>query len=297
MTIGKLGVFALVDTMSAQDASAFAQRVEGWGYGALWIPEAFGNPLVKASWLLARTTRLTLATGIANIYARDPLAALNAQYFLNEQSGGRFVLGLGVSHSPLVEGVRGHKYEKPLAAMRGYLTTMNGSEYQGPPPPEKPRTVIGALGPKMLGMAAELADGAHPYNVTPDHTAKARAIMGPGKLLCPEQMVLLETSPSEARALGRAVVGRYLGFPNYCNNFLRMGFTEADLAGGGSDRLVDALIAWGDENAIRRRIQEHWDAGADQVCIQVVGREGLGLSPRDEEILALLAPKETADVG
>src|SRR5690606_13253086 len=135
--------------------------------------------------------------------ARDPLATLNAQHWLNEQSGGRFLLGLGVSHAPLVEGVRGHAYGKPLAAMRAYLAAMAGMAYQGPPPPAKPMTLLGALGPKMLALAGTLADGAHPYNVTPAHTARAREILGPGKLLCPEQMVLLETSPSEARRIGR----------------------------------------------------------------------------------------------
>jgi len=290
--IGRLGVFAMIDEMTAGAAAALAQRVERWGYGALWIPEAFGNPLVKASWLLGQTRRLTLATGIANIYARDPLATFNAQYWLNEQSGGRFLLGLGVSHSPLVEGVRGHVYEKPLPAMRGYLAAMAAATYNGPPPPAKPQTVLGALGPKMLEMAGRQADGAHPYNVTPAHTAQARAILGPGKQLCPEQMVLLETSATEARRIGRSVVGRYLGFPNYCNNFLRMGFTEDDLAGGGSDRLVDSLIAWGDERAIRARIEEHWAAGADHVCIQAIARERLTPSQEEEKILELLAPLE-----
>jgi len=289
VTIGKLGAFVMIDPFTATEAAELAQRMEARGFGMLWIPEAFGNPLVKASWLLAQTTAITLGTGIANIYARDALAAKNAQWFLNEQSGGRFVLGLGVSHSPLVEGVRGHTYQKPLGAMREYLTTMAANPYQGPPPAQPPRTVLAALGPKMLALAAELADGAHPYNVTPDHTAQARQIMGPNKLLCPAQFVLLEPDAAEARRIGRATVGRYLGFPNYVNNYRRMGFTDADFDGGPSDRLVDAIIAWGDEAAIRRRIQEHWDAGADHVAVQVVAREGLKVSREDEKIYDLLA--------
>ncbi len=289
MNIGKLGVFVMVDLHTAAEAAALAQRLEGWGYGALWIPEAFGNPLVKASWLLAQTTALAIGTGIANIYARDALATMNAQNFLGEQSGGRFLLGLGVSHSPLVEGVRGHTYGKPLGAMRDYLTAMAATPYQGAPPPEKPATLLAALGPKMLELAASHADGAHPYNVTPEHTAKAREILGAGKLLCPAQFVLLETDPAEARRLGRATVTRYLGFPNYCNNFRRMGFTDEDFAGGASDRLVDAIVAWGDEHAIRRRIQEHLDAGADHVAVQPLARGGLKVLPEDERILELLA--------
>lgn len=289
MDVGRLGAFVMIDVFTAVESAALARRMEARGYGTLWIPEAFGNPLVKASWLLAKTTTINLATGIANIYARDALAALNAQYFLNEQSGGRFLLGLGVSHSPLVEDVRGHTYGKPLGVMRDYLASMASIDYQGPLPAEKPKTVLAALGPKMLELAATNADGAHPYNVTPAHTARAREILGPGKLLCPAQFVLLETEPSEARRLGRETVSRYLRFPNYCNNFKRMGFSDDDLAGDGSDGLVDAVVAWGDEEAIRRRIQEHFDAGADHVAIQAVARSGLRLDEEDERIFELLA--------
>lgn len=291
MTIGKLGVWALTHEFDAPAAAAFAQRVEAWGYGTLWIPEAFGRePMVGASWALANTSTLNVATGIANIYARDAFAAFNAQYALNEQSGGRFLLGLGVSHTPLVEGLRGHRYQKPLGAMRAYLEAMAASSYAGPPPPERPKTVLAALGPKMIELAAELADGIHPYNVTPEHTARARAILGPGKLLCPEQMVVLETDPTKARAIARRTIGHSINLPNYRNSFLRMGFTEDDLAGDGSDRWVDAIVAWGDEEAIRRRIQAHWDAGADHVCIQSLPREGMKLTGEDEKIFELLAP-------
>jgi probable F420-dependent oxidoreductase len=291
MMIGKLGVWALAHELSAPDAAALAQRTEGWGYGTLWIPEAFGRePLVGASWLLANTTKLQVATGIANIYARDALAALNAQYGLAEQSGGRFLLGLGVSHRPLVEDLRGHRYEKPIAAMRAYLEAMAQARYPGPPPPERPRTVIAALGPRMLELAATLADGAHPYNVTPEHTAWAREILGPGKLLCPEQMVLLETDPSKAREIGRRMLGHSVALANYRASFLRQGFSEQDLEGGGSDSLIDAIVAWGDEDAIRRRIQQHWDAGADHVCIQSLPRAGMRPTRADERIFELLAP-------
>ncbi len=291
MDIGRLGVWAIVNFMSAPDSAEFARRVEGWGYGTLWVPEVTArDPLVTCSWLLAKTTRLNLATGIVSIYSRDPYAAVNSQFALAEQSGGRFLLGLGVSHGPFVEGVLGHRFEKPAPQMTRYLKGMAGMKYLAPQPPEKPRTVIGALGPKMLAVAAEFADGAHPYNVTPEHTAEARKILGHGKLLCPEQMVLLEESPSVARMLGRKAIALSLTLPNYRSNYLRMGFGTQDMEEGGSDRLVDAIVAWGDEKAIRGRIQQHFDAGADHVCIQPLRRGTLNLTVEDEKVLELLAP-------
>jgi len=291
LDIGKLGVWAMVNTMSAAESAAFARRVESWGYGALWVPETMArDPLITCGWLLANTAKLGLATGIANIYARDAFAMVNSQYALAEQSGGRFLLGLGVSHGPFVEGALGHQYEKPALKMRGYIERMAAMRYMGPLPTEKPKMVIAALGPKMLEVAAAVADGAHPYNVTPEHTEKARKILGPGKLLCPEQMVLLETDPAAARAIGRKALAMSLTLPNYRNNYLRMGFASEDLADGGSDRLIDAIVAWGDETAIRNRIRQHWDAGADHVCIQPLGREGRTLTADDERVLRLLAP-------
>lgn len=275
MSMGKRAVWAGLDGYTAAEAAAFARRVEGWGYDTLWIPEGLGRePLSLAAWLLANTEKLTVATGITNIYGRDARTAKVAQLALNEQSGGRFVLGLGVSHKPFVEGFRGHVYGKPIAAMSGYLDAMAQVQYMAPQPAEPPRTVIAALGPKMLEVARDKADGAHPYFVTPEHTAEARQILGPGKLLCPEQMVLLETDPAKAREQARKAIPIYLGAANYRNNLLRLGFTEADMDGGGSDRLVDAIVAWGDTSAINARIEAHLDAGADQVCIQALGRDG-----------------------
>jgi len=291
MKIGKLGVWGSTESLSAQDAAAFAKRVEAWGYGALWIPEAVGrNVLVHASWLLANTMSLVIATGIANVYARDAAAMASAQLALAEQSGGRFLLGLGVSHVPLVEGVRGHVFEKPIGKMRRYLEDMAKVTYIAPRPAERPLTVIAALGPQMLALTAELADGAHPYNVTPEHTAQARAALGPGKLVCPEQKVLLQTDPAVARAAARKNLAVYLALPNYRNNMARLGFSESDFASGGSDRLMDSIVAWGDETAIRKRIQSHWDAGADHVCIQAIAQDGDSSRAPDEKLLALLAP-------
>jgi probable F420-dependent oxidoreductase len=292
MDLGKLGAWMMVDGYAAPDAAAMAKRVESWGYGALWIPEGVGrDAFVSCGWLLANTTRLNLCTGIANLYARHALTSVSAQQALAEQSGGRFLLGLGVSHDHVVEGLRGQVYEKPIPTMRAYLEAMATAKYAGPAPDERPKTVIAALGPKMLQLARDLADGAHPYNVTPEHTARAREILGPGKLLCPEQMVVLETDPATARGIARRSLGRYLAAVNYRNNFLRMGFSEADMEAGGSDRLIDAIVAWGNADAILARVQAHWDAGADHVCIQSLPRDGRRLGEADLKVFELLAPE------
>jgi probable F420-dependent oxidoreductase len=286
MNLKNLGVWAGTDGLSAEAAAAFARRLEAWDYGALWIPEAVGREVFSASaWTLANTSRLIVASGIANIYARDPFSAAAAQKGLNEQSDGRFLLGLGVSHIPLVEGVRRLKYGKPLATMRAYLRSMAEAPYQAVPPAAAPKTVLAALGPKMLELSSELADGAHPYNVPPEHTLQARALLGAGKLLCVEQGAILETNPAEARSIARGFLAVYLGLSNYVDNWRRLGFTDADFAAGGSNRLIDV---WGDEKTIRARIDEHWQAGADHVCVQAIGRTTLP----DERLLGLLAPRQ-----
>jgi probable F420-dependent oxidoreductase len=294
MELGNLGVWMSMDSMTAAAAAAFAKRVEAWGYAALWIPESRGrNALVHSSWLLANTQRLIVATGIANVYARDPMAMANGQRGLNEQSDGRFLLGVGVSHRPMVQEVRGHTYDKPVATMRAYLAAMRDAPYQAPMPRDKPLTVVAALGPRMMALSSELADGAHPYNTTPEHTAKARAILGPGKLLCPEVWVLLETDPAAARRAAREALSRYMQLENYVNSWRREGFGDDDLAGGGSERFLDAMVAWGDEGAIRARVRQHWDAGADHVCIQPISPQGSPPGSRqivDDRILELLAP-------
>ena len=272
---------------TARDCARFASHVESLGYGALWIPEASGrNALVQSAWLLANTRSLIVATGIANIYARDPIAMNSAQQGLSEQSVGRFLLGIGVSHAEMVGPQRGHTYGKPLQTMRAYLTAMAQAPYLARRPEQKPPTVLAALRSKMLALAAELADGAHPLNVTPDLTARAREILGRDKLLCVEQKVILETDPAVARGLGRTALAGYLQLTNYCNAWKEMGFDDSDFAGGGSDRLVDSLIAWGDEAALRRRIQQHLDAGASHVCLSPVSTEGV-----DVRVIELLAPR------
>ena len=289
MQLGPIGVWTWLDALPAAEAAAFARRVEAWGYSALWVPEAVGRePFALLGYLAARTQRLVLATGIANIYARDALATRSAQLTLAELSGGRFLLGLGVSHAPMVQGLRGHRYERPVQAMRAYLDAMERAPYVGPAPAEPPPTVLAALRPRMLALAAERARGAHPYLVPPDHTARAREILGKGPWLCPEQMVLLETDASKARAIARRNLRIYLGLPNYQANLRWLGYSDADFQDGGSDRIVDAIVAWGDEKAIAARIRAHRDAGADHVCIQPFRPDGA--AGPDTRILEALAP-------
>jgi probable F420-dependent oxidoreductase len=290
MQLGKLGVWVPMDGMTAAAAAEFAKRVEGWGYAALWLPESRGrNALVHSAWLLANTKKLIVATGIANIYARDPMATANGQRALAELSDGRFLLGLGVSHRPSVEDLRGHHYDRPVATMRAYLEAMAKVPYGAPPPREAPLVILAALGPRMMALSGEKADGAHPYNTTAAHTAEARHILGPGKLLCPEVWVLLEQDAATARRAAREALSRYMQLENYVNSWRREGFGDADLAGGGSDRFVDAIVAWGDEAAIRKRIEAHWLAGADHVCIQPIHPQGVRQGV-DERVVALLAP-------
>jgi probable F420-dependent oxidoreductase len=191
-----------------------------------------------------------------------------------------------VSHVPLVEQLRGHRYEKPVATMRAYLDAMDHAPYNSVPPATKPARVLAALGPKMLQLAGERADGAHPYNVNPEHTAEARKILGNDRYLCPEQAVVLESDPGKAREIARAFLGFYLTLPNYANNFLRLGFDESDFKDGGSNRLIDSIVAWGDLTAIRSRIREHQAAGADHVCIQVLTADPKSLPLREWRELA-----------
>jgi probable F420-dependent oxidoreductase len=289
MQLGKLGVWYFTESLNAAQAAEAAQRIESLGYSAFWIPEAIGrHPFAHAAWLLAKTERLIVATGIANIYARDAAATAAAQKTLAEQSNGRFLLGLGVSHRPMVEGVRGHKYESPVATMRAYLERMATAPYAAFPPAEPPPTVIAALGPQMLKLAATKTKGAHPYFTTPEHTAMARKTMGPDAWLCVEQKVLLETDAAKARPVARRTAQIYLGLENYRNNWKRLGFADEDFANGGSDRFIDATVAWGDVSAIEKRVRAHFDAGASHVCIQPVHPEGLPVP--DWRVLEALAP-------
>lgn len=286
--LGRIGIWTRqLEDQPSRKAQEAARELEELGYGALWFGEALGREvLTNAGILLAGTRRMVIATGIANIYARDAVAMAAGQKTLAEAYPDRFLLGLGVSHVPLVEQLRGHRYEKPVATMRAYLEAMDRAPYNSVPPAGKPARVLAALGPKMMELSGQLADGAHPYNVNPEHTAQARKILGPDPYLCPEQAVVLETDPTKARAIGRAFLGFYLTLPNYANNFLRLGFDENDFKDSGSDRLIDATIAWGDLDAIRKRIDEHIAAGADHVCIQVLTADPKALPMKEWKELA-----------
>ena len=286
--LGRIGVWCATDGMPVDKAAAFAQEVEGHGYGALWLPETLGrDPFAHAAHLAEGTDRLLLATGIANIHHRHPGAMLQAANTVGEQSGGRFLLGIGVSHQPVVEGLRGLDYGKPVATMRTYLDGMDASPYMSVPPSEPVPRLLAALGPKMLELAATRADGAHPYFATPEHTARARAILGPDKLLCVEQKVVLTEDATEGRETANAALSMYADLPNYRNNWLRLGYTEDEIE-SRDPRFVDAVVAWGAPDALLARVQEHLDAGADHVCIQALS---IG-SPfkADRDALATLAP-------
>jgi probable F420-dependent oxidoreductase len=280
MDLGRFGIWTFaLDMQPASRAQEMAAEIEALGFGAIWIPEAMGrDPLVSAALLLSGTERISVATGIASIYARDAMAMAAGHRSLTEWFPGRFVLGLGVSHAPFVEGMRGHRYGPPIATMRAYLDAMDAAPYGASAPGAAAERVLAALGPKMLALAAERTGGAHPYNVTPDHTRMAREALGPDRVLAPDQKVILEEDAATARAIARQAIGIYLGLPNYVNNFKRIGFDDADLADGGSDRFVDALFAWGPVDRVAARLREHLDAGADHVAVNVVSAER-GVAP------------------
>lgn len=266
---GRVGIWTgVLDAMPSSQAVETAALIEELGFPTLWIPETVGrDPFVTATRILDGTSTLTVATGIANIYARDAVTMANTQRSLEEAFPGRFLLGLGVSHAHLVDRVRKHDYSKPYSYMVDYLQDMDSSVFRAVGPTDLPPRVLAALGPKMLRLAAERAAGAHPYFVPPEHTAIAREAMGADALLCPEQMVVLDTNPESARETARTHMSVYLRAPNYRNNLLRLGFTEDDLD-GPSDRLVDAIVAWGDVDAVVARVRAHHDAGANHVCVQ-----------------------------
>ena len=275
MKLGKIGVWQFLDAMPASAAADAAKKIEALGYSALWIPEAIGrHPFAAASWLLANTSDLIVATGIANVYHREPGVTRAGQMTLAEQSGGRFLLGLGVSHKPLVEGLRGLTYGKPLETMRSYLQAMAAAPYASVSPEGSPPVVIAALGPKMLELARESADGAHPYFVSPEHTREARRILGENSWLCVEQKVVLESDMDKARAAARAALAIYSSLPNYRNNWKRMGFHDADIDQGGSDALLDATFAMGGVAELVSRVEAHLDAGASHVCVQAIDASG-----------------------
>ncbi len=269
--IGRIGIWTgAFDAHPATEVRAAVADLDRRGWPTLWIPETVArDPFVAASVILEATENLTVATGIASLWARDAMTTANVTKTLCEAYDGRFLLGLGVSHHTLTEWVRKHDYSKPLSTMRTYLERMDKSLYRGPEPAEQPGRVLAALGPKMLALSAEMADGAHPYFVPPEHSAIARDAVGPDKIVATEQMVVLEQDPSTAREIARGHMAVYLGLPNYANNLKRLGFTDDDIA-GPSDKLVDAIVAWGSLEDIKSRVDEHFAAGASHVCVQAL---------------------------
>lgn len=284
MQIGRLGVWYSMDKLAtAGQVRDLARMVEGLGYDVLWYPESRGfESLSVAGFALGQTGSLKLGSSIASIYARDAFTARQGMLSLHKLYGERFILGLGVSHPPMVEGLRGHEYQKPVPAMRSYLEAMAKGETGADSWP----VAIAALGPLMLKLARERTRGALPYNTTPQHTAEAARLLGAGKWLAVEQKVTLETNPETARALGRKELERYMRLDNYRNNWLRIGFTEAELEHGGSDRFIDAMVLWGDAAKVKAGLRAHFDAGATHVAIQPVHAEG-DIAARDAMLKAL----------
>src|SRR5829696_5588515 len=268
---GEIGLWSsALNSLPAPRAKEAVAEIEELGYAALWFAEAQGREaFANASMLLSATRRLVVATGISNIFVRDAWATNAAAKTLADAYPERFVLGLGVSHRPMVE-MRGHDYRSPLSTMRTYLKDMHEARFEAAQPEHDPPCLLAALGPKMLELSRDLADGAHPYLVTPRHTAEAREILGEGPLLVVEQPVALTAEREEALRLARSHLSRYLKLPNYRNSWLRQGFKEEDLSGEGSERLAEGMVAWGSEGNIRERVRKHLSAGADQVCVQVV---------------------------
>jgi probable F420-dependent oxidoreductase len=269
--LGKVGVWSFaLQRMPAADAGAAVRAFEDAGYPSVWFPESVGSKEVFAhsALLLGASTKAVIAPGIASIYARDPMAMAGGAKALAEAYPGRYVLGIGVSHAPSVQ-TRGGSYGKPIETMTAYLDAMDAASYAGPEPGEPVPLVLAALGPKMLELAASRADGAHPYFVPVEHTPIARAAIGNECCLAVEMTAVLSTDPATARRIGRGFARHYLALPNYANNLRRLGWADEDIASDGSDRMIDAVVAWGDVDAIVARARAHLDAGADHVCVQL----------------------------
>jgi probable F420-dependent oxidoreductase len=288
-SMGRVGIWTFtLDRQPAPMARDFLRHVQDLGFRALWIPEGLGSKeaFSHAAVLLSSSERLIVATGIASIWARDAVAMANGARTLADAYPERFVLGIGVSHESSVER-RGQLYRQPLKRMREYIDAMEKAPHACPDPEKPAPLLLAALGPKMLELAAQRAAGAHTYFVPPEHTEVAREVIGSGPFLSPEQAVVVETDPDRARRIARKYMSGYIELPNYANNLVRLGWPEEDLSNGGSDKLVDAIVAWGDEEAIAARVQEHLDAGADHVSIQPLGERSADLPT---EQLTALAP-------
>ena len=284
---GRVGVFA--GPLNGQPTAVqrdFVRQMEGLGYGTLWYGEGFAQEVFgRGAIYLAATERLVIASGIANIWARDAAATANGGRTLSEAWPARFILGIGVSHAPLVQ-ARGHDYDRPYSAMREYLDAMDAAPWRGPVA-ELPPVVLAALGPKMVALAGERTAGAYPYFTTTAHIREVRRILGPEPFVAADLPVVLAGDLTAARAIGDRHLAGYLGSPNYRNNLLRIGWVERDLEPPGSDALFEAIVAWGDLGRIRDLMQERFEAGADQVVFNLVAADA-SVPPLDE--LRRLAP-------
>lgn len=270
--LGKIGVW-----IGGPPATELARGLDELGFGTIWLGGSPGGDLEGVERTLAATTRIAVATGIVNIWKDDPQTIAASYHRLADRFPGRFLLGVGAGHREATS-----QYSKPYDALVHYLEALDAG---GVPQTDR---VLAALGPKVLRLSADRTAGAHPYLVTPEHTRRARSLLGTGVLLAPEQHAVLDRDLTRARDLGRTALRYYLALTNYTNNWRRLGFTDDDLAGEGSDRLVDALIALGDANQIGARITEHFDAGADHVCIQLIAPDGVDLLPGFADLAEVL---------
>lgn len=288
MNPGKLGILAYVDTLSGPECVEFAHAVERLGYSTLWLPETFGrDPFVMATYMLNATCRIAVGTAIANVWKREPIATMAAARNLAELFDDRFILGLGVSAGPFMRR-NGLRFEKPVEFVRDYLTRMESAPYKAPLPKVDPPVVLAGLRPKMLRLAAEASQGVITALTPPSLIAKMRAILGPDRWLLAQQMVLLETDPAKARTAIRAFMRFYMSAPPYRRHFIDLGFNDDDMKNGGSDRLLDSVIAWGDAAVLRERITAHRDAGADHVYLIPLSADG-GRLP-EMRVIEALAP-------
>jgi probable F420-dependent oxidoreductase len=284
--LGRIGVWSgQLRRGERARAPEAVSELEALGYGALWMPGGSGPEFFAlAEACLAATRRIVISSGILSVWTNPAPEVAAARAALAERHPGRFLLGLGVSHAHLVEEQTGRRFEHPVAVMAGYLDELAATSQPVP----REELVLAALGPRMLALSAARTWGAHPYFVTPEHTRLARFVLGPGRLLAPEQAVVLERDPARARSIARRHVEFYLHAPSYTSNLRRLGFTDSDFVAAGSDRLVDALVAWGDLGAIGRRVEEHLSAGADHVCLQVLTEDPDALPLAEWRTLAAL---------
>ena len=285
--LGRIGVWSgQLRRGDPQQAREAVPELEALGYGAVWMPGGAADTFFPlAEDLLSRTHRIVVASGILGVWTNPAPDVAAATAALERQAPGRFLLGLGVSHAHLVERQTGQRFEHPVAVMSRYLDELAASAH----PVAGDRLVLAALGPRMLELSRDRSWGAHPYLVTPEHTRLARFVLGPRRLLAPEQAVVLETDPVRARSIARRHLATYLQAPNYTRNFLRLGFEPGDFADGGSDRLVDAIVAWGDPVTVRARVEAHFTAGADHVCLQAL--------EADPDVLPMASWRALADLA